>query len=136
MSRLLLGALVLLAAGCTSGGALPQTFPARGTVVYQNGKPMAGGSVEFTTTADPLLRVVGTVADDGTFTLTSVKDNARADGAPPGEYRVVVQPPPVNDPRGGVPGAHKGVPAITLPALYRLEAKENTDIKITLPAGP
>ncbi len=135
MSRILLGALVLVAAGC-GGGALPRTFPAGGKVIHKNGKPLTGGSVEFTTVADPLLRVVGTIGSDGTFTLSTVKDNAKADGAPAGEYRVMVQPPLVNDPRGGLQAAHKGVPAITLPQMVRLEEKENTNLKLTLPAGP
>jgi hypothetical protein len=136
MTRILLGALVLLAAGCTGSGVLPPTYPARGTVVSSDGKPLTGGSVQFTAAADPLLRVFGTIASDGSFTLTSVKDNARADGAPAGEYRVAVQPPLVNDPRGGVPAAHKAVPAITLPTKVRLEARENAGIKITLPTNP
>ena len=136
MLRLLFGAFVLLVAGCGSGAALPKTYPASGKVVYKNGKPMTGGSIEFSTTADPLLRVVGTIGSDGSFTLRSTKDNAGADGAPAGEYRVVVQPPLVNDPRGGLKEAHKGVPAIVLPQKYRLEAKENTNLTITLPGGP
>jgi hypothetical protein len=135
MTRFVFGAVVLLGLGCTGSPGLPTTFPAGGKVVTKDGKPLTGGSIEFTTAADPLLRVVGTIGGDGTFTLATIKDNVRADGAPPGEYRVVVQPPPVNDPRGGVPPAHKGVAPITLLTTYRLAAKDNTNIKITLPAG-
>ncbi len=126
--------MLVPAAGC-GGPALPRTYPVSGTVVYKNGQPMKGGSVQFETTADPLLRVVGDIGDDGTFRLRTLKDNARADGAPEGEYRVFVQPPLVNDPRGGLKVAHKGVPAIVLPQTYRVEAKENT-LKIELPAAP
>jgi hypothetical protein len=135
MARFVFGAVLLLGISCTSGSGLPTTYPAGGKVITKEGKPLNGGSIEFTTATDPLLRVIGTIGGDGTFTLTTIKDNARADGAPPGEYRVRVQPPPVNDPRGGVAAAHKGVPPITLPTLYRLEAKANPDIKIALPAG-
>jgi hypothetical protein len=133
MARILLGALLVTAVGCTSGPALPKTYPAGGTVVTRGGTPMTSGSLQLTTTDDPLLRVFGTIDSNGHFTLTTMKDNARADGAPAGEFRVVVQPPPVADPRGGVAGAHKGVPAIVLPTLLRLEAQDNTNLKIELP---
>jgi len=136
MPRVLLAALFLIVTGCTSSGAtLPKTYPAGGTVVYKGGKPMTGGSIELTTVDDPLLRVTGTIDEAGKFTLATVKDNARADGAPAGTYRVLVQPPLASDKRGGLEGAHKGVPAITLPEPIRLEAKENPNLRIELPPG-
>jgi hypothetical protein len=136
MTRFLLLTALLCALGCSSGGPpLPKTYPAAGIVVFKSGKPMTGGSLELTTTEDTLLRVVGTIDSDGHFTLSTRKDNSRADGAPAGEYRVMVQPPLVTDARGGIDAAHKGVPAITLPAPLRLDAKENTNLRIELP-GP
>ena len=136
MPRILLAALLIAVAGCADGGAaLPKTFPAGGTVVYKGGKPMSGGSIELTTTDDPLLRVTGTIDEAGKFTLATVKDRARAGGAPAGTFRVMVQPPLASDKRGGLESAHKGVPAITLPEPIRLEAKENTDLRIELPPG-
>jgi hypothetical protein len=108
---------------------------AAGTVVTKDGKPLTGGAIELTTVDDPLLRVTGTIDAQGRFTLATIKDNARADGAPAGTFRVTVQPPPMSDPRGGAPEAHKGVAAITLPEPIRLEAKENTNLRIELPAS-
>jgi hypothetical protein len=137
MPRMLPVAVLLVVSGCTSGGAaLPRTFPAGGTVVFKGGKPMTGGAIELTTVDDPLLRVTATIDEGGKFTLATVKDNARADGAPAGTYRVMVTPPLVSDPRGGVQGAHKGVAAITLPEPLRLDTKDNTNLKIELPTGP
>jgi hypothetical protein len=131
----LLTLALLFMAGCTSGPALPPTYPASGTVVYADGKPMNGGSVQFTSSADPQLRVVGTVDANGGFTLATLKDNRRADGAPEGEYKVTVFPPSLTDPRGGVAEGHKGVLPIALPKPYRIEAGTNS-IRIELPSGP
>jgi hypothetical protein len=135
MSRVFFGVFLVFAAGCTSGPAPPKTYTARGTVVYKDGKPMSGGSIELTTTDDPLLRVFGDIGADGSFSLTTVKDNARVDGAPAGQYRVMVQPPMVHDSRGGLEGAHKGVPAIAIPLPMRIEAGDNTNLKVEIPPG-
>jgi hypothetical protein len=133
MFRVLLGAVLFVIVGCQSGPAPPKTYAARGKVVYQDGKPMPGGSLELTTTDDPLLRVFGEIGTDGSFSLTTVKDNMRVDGAPAGQYRVMVQPPMVRDPRGGLESAHKGVPAITVPQPLRIEAGDNLNLKIEIP---
>ena len=112
-----IGLIVLVAAGCSSSAGLPQTYPAGGSVVYKDGSPMKGGTVEFSTSSDPLLRVVGQVREDGSFTLNTIKDRTRAAGAPEGEYQVIVQPPLV--------GEHKGVVPITMSKSYRVETKDN-----------
>jgi hypothetical protein len=79
--------------GC--GPALPKTYPASGSVVYQGGKPIkGGGSIQFLTTDDPTLRIFGEIKPNGSFVLRTVKDNEQAPGAPPGEYEVTIQPPP------------------------------------------
>jgi hypothetical protein len=110
-------ALLLPLAGCTSSAGLPPTYPAGGSVEYKDGSPMKGGTVQFSTSSDPLLRVVGQVREDGTFTLNTIKDRSRAAGAPEGEYQVIVQPPLI--------GEHKGVIPITIPKPYKVEAKDN-----------
>jgi hypothetical protein len=127
--------LLMLAAGCTPAVVLPKTYPASGSVAYKGGQPMTGGSVHFVSADDPLLRVMGTIGQDGSFTLTTVKDTAKADGAPEGTYRVLVQPPMVSDARDKVPDGHKAMIPTELPRTYKLEARENTGIKIELPMG-
>ena len=136
MSRVLAGAALLLMTGCTSGVVLPKTYPAGGTVVYKGGQPMTGGSVQFSLESDPLLRVMGAIQNDGAFTLTTTKENTRADGAPEGDYKVLVTPPLISDPRGGVEGAHKGAPPVMLPKTLRIEPNESNTFKIELPNGP
>jgi hypothetical protein len=128
--------LLMLAAGCTPAVVLPKTYPASGSVVYKGGKPMTGGAVQFMSADDPLLRVMGTIGKDGSFTLSTVKDTAKADGAPEGTYRVLVQPPMVSDARDKVPEGHKAVIPTELARPFKLEARENTAIKIELPTSP
>jgi hypothetical protein len=128
----LVATAVVIAAGCNSSPPLPKTYPATGTVVYLGEQPMKGGSIHFSLADEPLMRVLSEIGADGTFTLRTVKDNSSAAGAPEGEYVVTIQPPAVDDSRGGVQGAHKGVPSIALTKKYKVEAKENT-FKIVLP---
>jgi hypothetical protein len=135
MLRICVGCVLLFAAGCAGGAALPKTYPAVGTVVYKGGQPMTGGTVQFNSDTDPLLRVVGTIEKDGQFKLATTRDDAKADGAPEGVYRVFVIPPAVSDARDKVPEGHKGALPIVLPDPYRIGPRENT-IKIELPTGP
>jgi hypothetical protein len=126
-------ALSLGAAGCSRGPALPKGYPATGTVVYQGGQPMKGGTIQFNNATDPLLRVVGQVDGNGAFRLRTIKD-AEGDGAPEGEYEVVIHPlPPAHKP-GDKVAAHKMPDRITLEETYNVEAKENT-FKIVLPVA-
>jgi hypothetical protein len=135
MFRICLAFGLLFTASCTGGVVLPTTYPATGTVVYKGGQPMTSGSVQFNSDSDPLLRVMGTIEKDGQFKLTTVKDNAKADGAPEGVYRVFVLLAPVSDARDKVPEGHKGMLPIVLPDPFKLGPQENT-IKIELPTGP
>ena len=82
-----LGAACLMAcAGCGSNGR----YPVSGKVLV-NGEPAVGATVTFVRkgAADPLKEPTpqGVVADDGTFTLSG----PGGDGAPPGEYAVLVE---------------------------------------------
>jgi hypothetical protein len=120
--------------GCSSGPVLPKGYPATGTVVYQGGQPLAGGSIELKSASDPLLRVVGDIKSDGKFTLKTIKD-AIGDGAPEGEYQVVVTLPrpkfDANDPAS----AQKRQEPIVLEKRYKIEAKSNTlMIELPIPA--
>jgi hypothetical protein len=96
-------------------------------VVYHGGLPLSSGAVLFSAPAsDPLLRVLGEIAADGTFTLRTQKDNMKVDGAPEGDYQVQIMLPHVYEMRGNVQIARKGDPPIMLPHLIRVEAKDNT----------
>ncbi len=131
MSRFIVGvviALLFLAGGCRS--SLPKTYPVTGSVHYKGGRPMKGGSVQFTSLTDPGLRVVGRLGNDGTFTLETIKDADKSPGAPAGEYEVTVLPP--------LSSEHKGSAPIVLPTRYRVEAEGKNEFAIELnePAPP
>ena len=88
----LLGCLFLLV-GCDRGPALPSTLPVTGKVVYTKGgtvKTLADrqGMVEFESVDEPGMKAFGALQEDGTFTLTSVKDGGGKEGAVPGTHRV------------------------------------------------
>jgi hypothetical protein len=91
--RLLPVVVLVLAAGC-GGDGKPAAVPAGGTVMYQN-KPAVGALVVYSPVDVAVEQAIGgkaqgRVKEDGTFTLTMYADG---DGAPPGEYNVLVQWP-------------------------------------------
>lgn len=73
-------ALTLALTGC--GNDLQ---PVTGKVVYDDGSPVQGGSVTFNSKSKGV-NASGDIADDGTFALKFGGNQ----GAPPGEYKVVV----------------------------------------------
>lgn len=88
----ILGAPALFAVGCNSGTL--KTYPIQGQVVFQDGSPVKVGTVE-TKAAGKNVQATGSIATDGTFTLTTYRPN---DGAIAGEHKVViVQFIPVED---------------------------------------
>ncbi len=131
-SRLLLGAAARLAvlsllgpAGC--GGPGPYSgslYPVKGQVLLADGKPLAGGSVQFIPTQGGL-PASGKIEADGTFSL---KSKSR-DGAAPGEYKVRIEP-------SSELLATKGRVAPKLPfaSKYR-EYDGNTGLTATVKAG-
>lgn len=79
-----LSAVTFLAAGC--GGGTPSTVPVKGTLVFEDGKPVAGASIRFVGAAGSR-DASGYTGKDGAFELSTF---STGDGAVPGEYTVVV----------------------------------------------
>jgi hypothetical protein len=84
--------LFLLTGAC--GCARRDLYPVRGRVVFDQGgpiDPLAGGLVIFEP-LDPKMKVSarGDIQPDGSFRLSTFQ---QGDGAPLGEYRVLVSPP-------------------------------------------
>lgn len=123
---------MLIVVGCNSAPPLPKTYPAGGTVTHKSGKVLNGGAIHFATKSDTLLRVTALIKEDGTFSLVTLKDAARQEGAPEGDYEVEVHLPLKQDNRGGLTDPHKGVAPIRLPGTYKVKAEDNT-FKIVLP---
>jgi hypothetical protein len=126
----LAGALTL-AAGCGGKTEMPQTYPVTGTVAFADGEPIKGGAVEFKSATDPALRISGQIKEDGTFTLQTLKDKTKVEGAPEGSYTVTFLPPKTEDGRLLMPPAD-------LRQTLQVEPKGDNHfvIKIDRPAGP
>jgi len=99
--------MTVLATGCNSEPAV-KTSPVSGKVVVKNGdvKRLAGGFVRLESVADPNVKAVGEIQEDGSFGLGSFSQDRPIGGVPPGEYRARVEPRP-RDEDGG-PAVRKG----------------------------
>ena len=80
----------MLAVGCGQSG--PAVYPVKGVVVYPDGSPVSGGSVEFEALEGEWKghNARGAIQDDGSFTLTTEK---QGDGAVAGRQRAIVRGP-------------------------------------------
>jgi hypothetical protein len=85
-----LALLVLFAATpilCGCGSEYPPRYPISGVVKFRDGSPVKTGTIEACVPGSPWT-ATGTIARDGTFSLTTVKPN---DGAIAGEHQVIVR---------------------------------------------
>jgi hypothetical protein len=82
--------LLAFASGCGSG-----RYPVAGRVTYEDGSPVPGGTVigEATVNGKPV-GVQGNIGKDGAFSWGTER---AGDGAPAGNYRVVVMPIALGD---------------------------------------
>lgn len=82
--------LLLLAtagAGCGSSDGRVETYPVKGQVLMK-GRPVTNGSVVFTSSDPTATGAVGRLDQEGRFSLMTYQPD---DGAPAGEYKVVVR---------------------------------------------
>ena len=87
--------LPLLVTGCDNA---PQTYPVGGTVKYRDGTPLAGGRLVFQLDGAALAPTArGMIGPEGEFQLSTF---GKADGALPGEHRVMIVPPAVPQAEG------------------------------------
>lgn len=90
--------------GC--GSDSPHVVPVKGKISYQ-GKPLTSGTVMLVPEGSGF-GATGQIQPDGSFTLTSFKQN---DGAAPGKYKVTVEVFPeaaAGGPATGLPGMEFG----------------------------
>jgi hypothetical protein len=118
----------LLAAGCGPGTAPLKTYPVSGQVLVKGGQPLAGGTVEFRSTADPTIAAIGDIANDGSFALRTLYNGQTWPGAVEGLHDVSVSPARDRE--------HHGAASIRLPRPYTVEAKENRFVIEIEPAQP
>lgn len=95
-------AWIIVLAGVFSAGCdyRPKTFPVDGRVVFSDGTPVSGGTVEFITEGPDgkMVNARGMIDDRGNFALRTSENN---DGALPGEHRAIVVRPSMN-PSGNI----------------------------------
>jgi hypothetical protein len=108
--RLLLAAMLAIGlcgiAGCRQKLQLPKTCPVRGKVVFRQGGPFPGGTIQFQSLDRPSVSASGKIGPDGTFELTSFIAGDQAPGAVAGRHRVIITPPFI----GGAPPTIPPVP--------------------------
>jgi hypothetical protein len=113
-------AFVVAVAGCGRSGPVP----VRGKVML-DGKPLAGASVQFIPQQPGGRDATGSTDANGVFRLSTLHRN---DGAFPGKYKVVVQPPaPMvlgapaatpDDAQRAAAGSKTQTPAVIVPPKY------------------
>ena len=88
--QLVAAAAAVAAAGCGASPPAPppKTVPVTGKVILPGGQPLTAGRVAFKPKDTAAQEAIGEVAADGTFTLTSYRQD---DGATPGQYVATVE---------------------------------------------
>ncbi|HVS40602.1 MAG TPA: hypothetical protein VMS17_33915, partial [Gemmataceae bacterium] len=109
----LAAAAVLLAVGC-NGPKPPATYTAIGKAVYADGAALAGGTLQFQPEAAGAPSAFAEVDKDGRFTLLTIVDGKRINGAVEGNFHVTYIPPVGADQKGGLP--------VVLPDVYTVLA--------------
>jgi hypothetical protein len=112
-------AMVVASPGCNKSPVRPtvKTYPVTGKVVLASGHLPRGSNIMFEP-ADPKATARSIIADDGSFTLTTVFFESKLPGAVEGPHRVTVVPALTADGEGARP-------AIVLKETYTVKPKEN-----------
>jgi hypothetical protein len=116
--------------GCGSSNDAPRkvtVYEVKGKLLLPDGKPLSGGHVYFVPT-DGALAPEAKVGADGSFSLVTANSG---EGAPPGDYKVRVEPadPSLISPRR--PTAARKLP---FPPKYLDE--DSSGLKVTIKAEP
>jgi hypothetical protein len=92
-----MAAVLATLAGCGRSDSLPsyQVYEVKGRVLLADGKPLGGGWISFVPKGDLPVTPSGEIGPDGTFSLVT---GGSGDGAPPGEYKVRVEAPQLQQP--------------------------------------
>jgi hypothetical protein len=115
-----------LLTGCGSSAPEgPPVYKVTGLVKFLNGKPFPGGIITFTLQSDPSLTMSGEIADDGTFSLATVQNSQRLNGAMEGDYQVMVS--------ARFSADAGGVNIYKLSQTYKIEPRDN---QLTIEVDP
>lgn len=115
--------VVLTVAGCGEHRG-PATYGASGKVVYANGEPMSGGTVQFQPQNDASVSTFAEIEKDGTFSLCTLVHGKKTAGAIEGPHRVTVIPPM---------GANQAALPVALPDLVVIKPTGDNNFTLTVP---
>lgn len=125
------GFICLLTAGCSQAKEWPKTYPTKGKVVYEDGKPLTTGkTITFTLVSDINATANSDIGPDGAFELNTISIASDADSklfkgsAVAGEYFVNIWPYP-----GGAGG---GRGSYTLKKKYTINPAEANEITVIM----
>jgi len=116
---------VLLMAGC--GPQIPPCYPIKGNVVWRGGKNFTAGSITFQSKTDQEIVAIGTIEKDGSFTVSTKMFGESKDGAPEGEYTVMVEDPSKNV---APDGQMQIKPMVVTTSSFKVEPKEMNEFKV------
>jgi hypothetical protein len=126
------GVVLLVAISLTGCGAGPEYVPVTGTVKYSDGSVPKGDAPAITfqpVEAGPKKKgASGTIAEDGSFTMQTVKPG---DGVQPGDYKVTVHVMQ-GYPRGKQMVAEKFTKPDTTPLNATVDASEDNHFDFTV----
>lgn len=84
-------AAIVCFAGCgRHPKPLMATYPVHGKVTHKNGGSVDGGMVQFQPEAEPSATTCAAIGKDGAYSLITMRDGVRAEGAVAGPNRVLV----------------------------------------------
>jgi len=117
--------------GCGSGDGPPSVtvYEVTGKVLLKDGKPLGGGHVYFVP-VDGAMAPEGAIGPDGSFALVTSRSGA---GAPPGEYKVRIEP---SDPSlMAASPARAGKKRLPFPTKYLDEDSSNLRVTVRAQAN-
>src|SRR5688572_8897622 len=128
-------AAMLLGIGCTTSD-LPKTYPAHGRVVFKEKNTkvavLSGCYVEFQSLADPAVRALGEIRDDGSFMLGCFHKDKGMEGVLPGKYRARIALPPGDDGATVRPFLHRGFESFEKSGLQYDVTEGDNDFTVTV----
>lgn len=111
--------------GC--GPKIPKCYPVSGKVMWKGGKSFKAGTITFLHKAEPEIIAIGEIGADGSFTVSTKMFGQSKDGAPEGEYTVMVEDPAKNV---APDGQMQIKPILAMNSSYKVEAKESNEFAI------